>query len=56
MQNGSDTPSADSIRSDRPSQRGQALIDTLAGFEPDFLAALERQRTDTQADQDREAL
>lgn len=50
------TPDGDLIIHPCPSQRGKALIDTLAGFEPDFLAALERHRIDTEADQEREAL
>ncbi|MFZ9462569.1 MAG: antitoxin [Vulcanococcus sp.] len=50
------TPDGDLIIHPCPSQRGQALIDALAGFEPDFLAALERHRINTEADQEREAL
>ena len=39
-----------------PAQRGQALIELLAGFNADFVAALEQHRADKLPVQEREAL
>ncbi|KEF42171.1 MAG: antitoxin [Cyanobium sp. CACIAM 14] len=39
----------------RPAQRGQALIELLAGFDAEFLAALERQQAGTLRVQERNA-
>jgi antitoxin VapB len=37
-------PNGDLIIHPCPTQRGQALLDTLAGFEPSFVASLEAQQ------------
>lgn len=37
-----------------PAQRGQALLDTLAGFEPSFVASLEAQQASASPVQERE--
>ena len=39
-----------------PAQRGQALLQTLAGFDADFVAALEEQQTQKLPVQEREEL
>ena len=39
-----------------PTQRGQALLQTLAGFGPDFVAALEEQQAQKLPLQERERL
>jgi antitoxin VapB len=39
-----------------PTQRGQALLKTLAGFDPDFVASLEAQQTQKLPLQERELL
>jgi antitoxin VapB len=39
-----------------PTQRGQALLQTLAGFDPDFLASLEAHQAQKLPMQDRELL
>jgi antitoxin VapB len=39
-----------------PPQRGKALIDVLAGFDADFVAALEQQQQDQLPVQERESL
>lgn len=39
-----------------PAQRGQALLQTLAGFDADFVAALEEQQAQKLPVQDRELL
>ena len=39
-----------------PHQRGKALLDLLAGFDPDFVAALEQQQQDQLLVQERESL
>ncbi|NQV09751.1 MAG: AbrB/MazE/SpoVT family DNA-binding domain-containing protein, partial [Cyanobacteria bacterium] len=39
-----------------PAQRGQALLDTLAGFEPSFVASLEALQANPSPVQERESL
>ena len=39
-----------------PAQRGQALLQTLAGFDPDFVACLEEQQAQKLPIQERELL
>ncbi len=38
-----------------PTQRGQALLDTLAGFDPSFVASLEAQQAGPNPEQERES-
>jgi antitoxin VapB len=38
------SPSGDLIIHPCPSQRGQALLDSLAGFDPSFVSSLEEQQ------------
>ena len=39
-----------------PTQRGQALLKTLAGFDPDFVASLQAQQSQKLPRQERELL
>jgi antitoxin VapB len=50
------SPSGDLVIHPCPAQRGQALLDTLAGFEPSFLASLEAQQASPIPLQERESL
>ena len=50
------TPEGDLIIHPCPPQRGQALLEALAGFDVDFLQQLEQVRLDTQPMQEREQL
>jgi tRNA(fMet)-specific endonuclease VapC len=50
------TPEGDLLIHPCPHQRGQALLDLLAGFDPDFVAALEQQQQDQLLVQERESL
>lgn len=50
------TPQGDLLIHPCPPQRGKALLDLLAGFDADFLAALEHQQTDHLPVQERESL
>jgi antitoxin VapB len=50
------TPNGDLIIHPCPAQRGQALLDTLAGFEPSFVASLEAQQARPIPVQERESL
>ena len=50
------TPEGDLLIHPCPSQRGQALLQALSGFDADFLEALEQQQADKLQVQEREAL
>ena len=50
------SPEGDLLIHPCPHQRGQALLDLLAGFDPDFVAALEQQQQDQLLVQERESL
>jgi antitoxin VapB len=50
------TPEGDLLIHPCPSQRGQALLQALSGFDADFVEALEQQRADKRPVQEREAL
>ncbi len=50
------SPNGDLIIHPCPAQRGQALLDTLAGFEPGFLASLEAQQASPIPVPERESL
>ncbi|MEA5442827.1 antitoxin [Cyanobium gracile] len=50
------SPNGDLIIHPCPAQRGQALLDTLAGFEPGFVASLEAQQASRIPVQERESL
>ena len=50
------SPSGDLIIHPCQPQRGQALLDTLAGFEPSFVASLEAQQASPIPVQERESL
>lgn len=50
------TPEGDLLIHPCPAQRGKALLDLLAGFDVDFLAALEQQQADHLPVQERESL
>ena len=50
------TPEGDLLIHPCPHQRGQALLDLLAGFDADFVAALEQQQEDQLLVQERESL
>ncbi len=50
------TPEGDLLIHPCPSQRGQALLQALSGFDPDFLEALEQELADKLPVQGREAL
>jgi antitoxin VapB len=50
------SPEGDLLIHPCPHQRGKALLDLLAGFDPDFVAALEQQQQDQLLVQERESL
>jgi antitoxin VapB len=50
------TPHGDLIIHPCPAERGKALLDTLAGFEPSFVASLEAQQASPIPVQERESL
>jgi antitoxin VapB len=50
------TPDGDLLIHPCPHQRGKALLDLLAGFDADFVAALEQQQQDQLLVQERESL
>ena len=50
------TPQGDLLIHPYPPQRGKALLDLLAGFDVDFLAALEQQQADHLPVQERDSL
>ena len=50
------TPDGDLLIHPIPSDRGQALLEALDGFDVDFIAALEADRNDQPEMQDREPL
>lgn len=50
------SPNGDLIIHPCPAQRGQALLDTLARFEPSFVASLEAQQARPIPVQERESL
>lgn len=50
------TPEGDLLIHPCPPQRGKALPDLLAGFDADFVAALEQQQADHLPVQERESL
>ena len=50
------TPNGDLLIHPCPGQRGQALLQTLSGFDADFVEVLEQQQADKLPVQDREAL
>lgn len=50
------TPDGDLLIHPIPSDRGQALLEALDGFDVDFIAALEADRSDQLEMQDREPL
>ncbi|MGB5136403.1 MAG: AbrB/MazE/SpoVT family DNA-binding domain-containing protein [Prochlorococcaceae cyanobacterium] len=50
------TPEGDLLIHPCPSQRGQALLQALSSFDPDFMDALEQQQADKLPVQEREAL
>jgi antitoxin VapB len=50
------TPDGDLLIHPCPPQRGQALLDALAGFEPEFADRLEQIRLEAQPMQDRDVL
>jgi antitoxin VapB len=50
------TPEGDLLIHPCPHQRGMALLDLLAGFDADFVAALEQQQEDQLLVQERESL
>ena len=50
------TPEGDLLIHPCPPQRGQALLEALAGFEPDFADRLEQLRREAQPAQTRELL
>jgi antitoxin VapB len=50
------TPEGDLLIHPCPHQRGKALLDLLAGFDADFVAALEQQQEDQLLVQERESL
>jgi antitoxin VapB len=50
------TPNGDLLIHPCPSQRGQALLQALSGFDADFVEVLEQQQADKLPVQDREAL
>ena len=50
------TPEGDLLIHPCPTQRGQALLQALSGFDADFVEALEQQQADKLPMQDREAL
>jgi antitoxin VapB len=50
------SPEGDLLIHPCPHQRGKALLDLLAGFDPDFVASLEQQQQDQLLVQERESL
>jgi antitoxin VapB len=50
------TPDGDLLIHPCPPQRGKALLDLLAGFDADFVTALEQQQEDQLLVQERESL
>jgi antitoxin VapB len=50
------TPNGDLLIHPCTSQRGQALLQALSGFDADFVEVLEQQQADKLPVQDREAL
>jgi len=50
------TPEGDLLIHPWPAQRGKALLDLLAGFDADFVAALEQQHQEQLPVQERESL
>jgi len=50
------TPEGDLIIHPCPPQRGQALFEALAGFDPEFVQQLEQLRLENQPMQEREQL
>jgi antitoxin VapB len=50
------TPEGDLLIHPCPHQRGKALLDLLAGFDADFVAALEQQQQDQLLVRERESL
>jgi antitoxin VapB len=50
------TPSGDLLIRPLPIKRGTALLQALQGFDADFIAALEQDRTEQSPPQEREAL
>lgn len=50
------SPEGDLILHPCPAQRGQAMLDTLAGFDPAFAASLEAQQASPAPVQERESL
>lgn len=50
------TPQGDLLIHPCPPQRGKALLELLASFDPDFVAALEKQQQDQLPVQERESL
>ena len=50
------TPEGDLLIHPYPHQRGKALLDLLAGFDADFVAALEQQQEEPLPVQERESL
>lgn len=50
------TPQGDLLIHPCPPRRGKALIDVLAGFDPDFVAVLEHQQAEKPRVQEREPL
>jgi antitoxin VapB len=50
------TPEGDLLIHPCPPQRGKALLDLLAGFDDDFVAALEQQQQEQLPVQERESL
>ncbi len=50
------SPNGDLIIHPCPAQRGQALLNTLAGFEPSFVASLEAQQASPIPVQERDSL
>jgi antitoxin VapB len=56
MNGNSRTAEGDLLIHPCPTQRGQALLKTLAGFDPDFVASLEAQQAQKMPLQERELL
>ena len=50
------TPAGDLLIHPCPTKRGEALLQTLSGFDADFVEALERQQAETLPFPEREAL
>jgi antitoxin VapB len=56
MNGNSRTADGDLLIHPCPTQRGQALLKTLAGFDPDFVASLQAQQSQKLPQQERELL